>query len=558
MPSGHDAFYHARRILDAIDAPWRVVQFDTTIHAPEGSWVTWPWGYDAFMACIAGLARDVGLAPMNALVFVPPAWILVNAALLLGICRQLALSPAATWIAALCFACSPLTQDLHAVGAIDHHFIEYTFVLATLLAALHAFGSPERLLLPWAILGAVLGAANAVENGLFLLQLPVVATIGVLWLKGLAPGPRPAAAFAAALVSTTVLVALPSEPFRAGFLTYQLLSWFHVYVACLTSLAATLMARQQAGLSSALGIGGLLVLAALPLATEVAAGLSFVTTDMYATFHMPEMNGPFDRLFTAAGARFALERYSGLILLSPLMLVLAAAWAVRSRAPREVLFSIYALFGGLLMSQQFRFHQFGSFTLYVLPLVLLLHAPLSARAQRMALLCAGVVAVVAYVPAWARLRQSPEPGGNLDLALTLPLYRTLAQQCHTHPGIVLAESGDGHHIRFFTECPVIANNMVLSRQSWDKLRQSEHLLALDPARLPEEAPWVRYVLVQRTDNIFDTSLSPEEIARRNGALRRALLLPGGAWPSRFTLLDERRVRINDGSELVLARLFAVH
>ena len=45
-PVGNDSFYHARRILDAVDSPRGFYQFDDMIHAPEGSWLTWPWAYD--------------------------------------------------------------------------------------------------------------------------------------------------------------------------------------------------------------------------------------------------------------------------------------------------------------------------------------------------------------------------------------------------------------------------------------------------------------------------------------------------------------------------------
>ena len=55
LPSNPDAFYHARRILDAVMHGIPVADFDARIHAPEGSWLTWPWGYDSLMARITRL-----------------------------------------------------------------------------------------------------------------------------------------------------------------------------------------------------------------------------------------------------------------------------------------------------------------------------------------------------------------------------------------------------------------------------------------------------------------------------------------------------------------------
>ncbi|MEM9333320.1 MAG: hypothetical protein AAGA33_00615, partial [Pseudomonadota bacterium] len=46
VPMGNDAFYHAARILDASVGERGFYQFDAAIHVPEGSWLTWSWGYD--------------------------------------------------------------------------------------------------------------------------------------------------------------------------------------------------------------------------------------------------------------------------------------------------------------------------------------------------------------------------------------------------------------------------------------------------------------------------------------------------------------------------------
>src|SRR5580765_8280399 len=54
IPAHNDAFYHARRILDSVMTGTPIAQFDPHMHVPEGSWVTWPWTYDAVLATVTG------------------------------------------------------------------------------------------------------------------------------------------------------------------------------------------------------------------------------------------------------------------------------------------------------------------------------------------------------------------------------------------------------------------------------------------------------------------------------------------------------------------------
>ena len=49
IPRTNDSFYHARRILDAAVGSG-FYQFDPRMHVPNGSWISWPWGYDFLSA----------------------------------------------------------------------------------------------------------------------------------------------------------------------------------------------------------------------------------------------------------------------------------------------------------------------------------------------------------------------------------------------------------------------------------------------------------------------------------------------------------------------------
>src|SRR5262245_20455504 len=72
-PIGPDAFYHARRILDAAADPSSFFQFDPNTEAPAGGLVLWPWLYDYVMSLIvrAAMALRLSTNPMAALVHIP-------------------------------------------------------------------------------------------------------------------------------------------------------------------------------------------------------------------------------------------------------------------------------------------------------------------------------------------------------------------------------------------------------------------------------------------------------------------------------------------------------
>lgn len=138
LPVGNDSFYHARRILDTAAAPASFYEFDTHIHAPEGSLLTWPWGYDYALGWLVRLAAEAGVPgpPMAFLIWVPVAAVFLSIALIMIIARRLLLSLPFTSLGALGVALSPLTAVLHGIGMIDHHYAEYILVLATIASGL--------------------------------------------------------------------------------------------------------------------------------------------------------------------------------------------------------------------------------------------------------------------------------------------------------------------------------------------------------------------------------------------------------------------------------------
>ena len=55
-PSNADTFFHARRMLDVVTMVKPVDEFDASIQYPEGSWISWPPGFNTAIAAIIGVS----------------------------------------------------------------------------------------------------------------------------------------------------------------------------------------------------------------------------------------------------------------------------------------------------------------------------------------------------------------------------------------------------------------------------------------------------------------------------------------------------------------------
>ena len=132
-PVGNDSFYHARRILDTVVGDRGFYQFDQMIHMPEGSWLTWPWGFDYMIAKIVAIVLlfSPELDPMAIAAHIPLVLQAFAITLLVLIAREIHLHPALTFVAIVGFAAFPLNQFIYGVGVLDHHSAEQIFCLLT-------------------------------------------------------------------------------------------------------------------------------------------------------------------------------------------------------------------------------------------------------------------------------------------------------------------------------------------------------------------------------------------------------------------------------------------
>lgn len=543
FPMGNDSFYHAARILEAAQDPAAFYEFDPKIHAPEGSLLVWPWGYDFVLAKVvrAGVALGAG-DPLTILSWIPVTAAFVGLALLMLVARRLSLGEWPTALAALCMALNQTTQMLYGYGQIDHHYAEHIFILASLAAGLGWFRNPT--VTNGAVLGAIFAVALAVHNALFVLQVPFLATVLALWLQGKSLPMRPALAFGGALLGFTVAVLVPSQPFQEGRFEFYTLSWFHLYIVFCTTTVVLLMTRLPATRRNILILTAIAVALLLPLLNQIRHAQAFVSGSLGMLADIMEMRPPLK--FLLEGQWKIGGFYSWLLFLAPATFVLCVIRAWRERNQPRLLFWIWCIFGLALMFMQLRMHYFGGFALYLPWLIVTQeHAFQHPDQSRRTWLIVSLLLVLAYVPVIRYALIEPVPrAGDPWFDHLYPSFAPLREACAKDPGVVLADNNAGHYIRYFTHCSVIANNFLLTEQQFAKVAEITRLFSLTPEELLKQAPYVKYVLVRaanirpKPDGQFSYSFY-----RDATRLPQALLLSSAEPPPGFRLLFKGSIEV---------------
>jgi len=547
LPVGNDSFYHARRILDAVQDLTAFYQFDPRIHAPEGSLLVWPWGYDYLMAVMvrAGLATGISEDPLAILIWIPVAAVFASVGLLIVAARQMGLSSWLTTLAALCMALATTTQLLHGVGAIDHHYAEMIALLGALTAGLGWLNNPTSVRLA-ATLALTLGIAPAIHNALFILQIPLLATLFAHWLQESRLPKRVSVVFAVVLVLATLAVSIPSLPLRLGRFEFYTLSWFHPYVASCTAAAVVLMsvlAPTRRGIAIlALAVAIMIV----PLLGELSSAHTFLSGLNRHLDQIGEMQPPL-KIARRLGSAFITRVYSALIYLAPLTAVLCVVHGWRERKSARLLFWVTALMGLILMSLQLRMHYFGDFALY-LPWLIVCEgwARQHVQFRKKIQLLASLAVLLFYAPVLRYQLAAPMPHANdLTFDTMRPVYATLSAACARDPGIVLADKNAGHYISYYTKCSVIADNFLLTQQQFEKADEAQWLFSIPARQLLHDAPQVKYVLIVYQPFYKGPHLLTDDLLSR----------PLPSVPSEFKLLHQ--VTLEESGNLPYARLYRI-
>lgn len=547
IPAGNDSFYHARRILDTVAHPNAFYEFDRYIHYPDGSWLTWPWGYDYLMAQIVRLSLWLfgEREPMAVLAYLPVFAMPITMALVLGIATVLRLSIAMRWFIVLVFGISPLTQTLHAVGMVDHHFAEHICILLAILLGMLWWRQPVNRVRATA-LGVVLGMSVAIHNGLFIIQLPVLGVLFLTWLRREPLDWRATTYFAGTLFLTTLLVSLPAEALRRGEFAFYLLSWFHVYVAGCTALVSALLARWPFSRKQLVVVGGTALVLVVPLIAQVIVGGEFVSGRMGVLKGVDEVQSPVALAFSLKGAARISELYGLLVWLTPLFIAVSVFQLWREPRPEYRYFWLVSIFTLTLMMFQLRFFYFGSLALYVIPFWCLDQLRnMKPQWARLAVPAAAIVTAAAIAaPMKSILFDQPAPGLDPEYAVSRSLYPPLAAACQQNPAVVLTGVDAGHYVRYHTNCYVIANNFRITPQHEERIAYLNYLFLMSPEELLVHAPEVRYVLVSlngpytKQDGVSKPS-SMEVLRRLNPPLVTGILTAApGTLPDRLRKIRE--------------------
>jgi hypothetical protein len=539
-PVGHDAFYHGARML-AVATGNPLPQFDSHMHAPEGDWVQWPWAYDYVMGRTAGLiGAATGINKATVLMHLPIGLALAGLGFLIAIAYCLGFPAPLAAIAVLAYSVHAFTQYQFGVGALDHHGAEQVLTLVTLWSGIRWAQCPD-LPVRSALLGGILALAIGVHTGLLILQVPIVLTLLIAWLRGWQPPLLSALAFSITLISITALMLIPA--LLTGYHGFDLhhLSWFHLYVAVATSAVVFATAKIAGDRShAAVSMLVVIVLLAIPLlATFVFLG-RFAAGDLPTIAQIDEIRSPFAMLHDRLGVRRLSQVYTLLVWIAPLVFVGSIIGAVRARSLDRRYFWCMSAFGLMLLLLQQRLAVFGVWALY-LPILLAVFDLSRERPRWRRRAFGGVIAlfVVAYAPTGAfQLFGSRVPSMDEHYSTARSMLPALARACAQDPGVVLADPGDGHLIRYFTNCSVIANNFRLTETDVRKIDQTLDLIATPLADLRASAPFVRYVLARL---ILPAESSDPKLFE--DLLRREADLPAGV-----TAIAEAAVQRSDKSQ----------
>lgn len=557
VPFAPDSFYHARRILFLLNNGV-FLQFDPNVNAPYGEFVSWPWAYDTFLAFVVFFVYKINsdLSYISILVNIPPLWVYLNAALIIAIAQSLRLSVAYTILAAACFALSPLTHQLHTIGRIDHHMAEYTFVLGSIWLGILWLRNHKSRQLAFSF-GLLLGISTSFHNGLFILQLPILFTFFILWLnKKKLPETIPI--FSGSLILSTLITLLPSDTFRLWFFTFYYHSWFHLYIACCTSIMLYLFLVRPFSLKNSFLIIFIATLLSVPVLFVANHGMQFIVGDSKYFYDINEMISPVSwKDSTSIFPSVLIVEYSGLLLLLPVSVLILIGWLFDSREMYRWYFVTFSIMGSILLLSQYRFNYFGTFVLYF-P-ILIIGMSISERLVKykftvFAFLSIGLA--ICYYPSFSQYFITRPLGGSDEYYFTHSVYSDFKKSCEENPGVVLADYNDVHYVTFHTKCSVVSNNMRITPLDFERVHETQRLLDLPVNEIIEKEKWIDYIFVTRLDPII-SSMSKNEIEIVNKKLRTELLL-NDEHPDGLTLMSS--VTYNDikGEIRPFAKVFKIN
>ena len=523
--STYDSFYHARLILETLIGFPAIVEFDRYLHPLEGgSWISVAWGYDYLVAIITqAVLLVLPQLPVNTLLtHIAPLWSALNCLLVIGICSRLGLERVAIAIAATVFALSPAMQDTHLVGNIDHHFLELSFILLVIFSALGWINRPESTARA-VLVGLVMGLSHAIHIGLFVMYLPLAVFLFVAWIQG-----NPVMQGKLRVVAVTTLVAslaalAPSQHFLRLDFAFHYTSWFHVYWSlafCLCVLFMQRFAYDRRNLALLVLLGAVL---SVPLLDSLVTGTLFVASDLPGFERIEETVSLWRYLFSGEPALYAqlYSYYSGLLFLVPIALILLARHAFREQRPDRLYFLFAVVLGAVLLFSQLRFKYHAVYVLAIPMLILVQDAWQASRQTRWS--ASLLVLALCFIGPIQALQQTKPLGGQAAYRALFPFYQAMQNVCGPNPGVLLAHPDEGHYLRYYTNCRIVANNLLATRRDFEYRAMANDLLQMPLQELLRTHDWVDYIYVRREDGM-NPNLTESQVRAVNRGLREDILL----------------------------------
>jgi hypothetical protein len=489
-----------------------------------------------------------GIEPMTLAAHIPPLLGLAGVWLVLGVGMRVGLQLPLVAAAVACYALHAFTQYQFGVGALDHHGAEQLAVLGALLLGLMWLRRSEAVV-PAAILGLWLGLSLGVHASLVVLQLPLLLALLVQWIRDESPPPRASLGFACGLITGVTPILLPAETFWQGRFDLYYLSWLQLYASVATGVIVASLSRWPCTRRTFIAIGAMTVGLAIPLVATLKFTMHFVAGDLPGIAQIDEVRSPFTFLEEPSGLRRLNQVYTMLIWLAPFVCVISAAMVIRERDFWLRYFWAWSAFGLAAVVAQVRLGSLGVVFLY-LPLLVLLQRVIGSRWDRRQSATVAIMAVlvIAYMP--TLLFQLPGkriPAMSESYSSIRSVVPALADACAKEPGVVLATPGDGHIVRFFTNCAVIANSFRLTGLDVQKVSEAVTLISRPAATLTVEARGVRYVLARL--------IPPAEVS--DPVLFDELLNPQAEIPAGYRPIVQAGVSRPDGSRRNFLGVFEV-
>ncbi len=80
------------------------------------------------------------------------------------------------------------------------------------------------------------------------------------------------------------------------------------------------------------------------------------------------------------------------------------------------------------------------------------------------------------------------------------MLKRLRSLCDDAPGLVSIERNLGHHVGYFTDCTVLANNFLTTEQHFEKVAELDRVLQGEPGSIFDLQPDAKYLVL--IDNRF--------------------------------------------------------